>query len=112
MCRMHVVGAFIRLLLLVVSVALSLCMPNALIGIGVWGLIWLMWERLPPEHQRATPSVFDALVFLPYAIGAQVALDSLVPYLGDVSLVVTNVAIVAAVRRPKLPAATVVVRRR
>jgi hypothetical protein len=109
---MYVAGAFVRLLLLVAALAVSLMMPSALFGLCVvWPVVWLMWQWGPAEARTSAPTTFDVLVFLPYAIGAQGALDSLVPYAGDLVVLVGNLVVVAALRRPKLPVAKVVVRR-
>lgn len=104
MCRMGVIYAMVRLLLLVACLTLSLFMPNALVGIGIWFFVWLLWERVP-EDERLTAR--SAIELLPFAIAGQVALDSVVPYLGDVVAVVGNAMIVAALRRPKLPRAQI-----
>lgn len=106
---MRFVGSFVRLLLLVVCLALTLLMPNMLVGLGVWPLIWLAWDRIGPEDRLPMPSLLE---LLPFVIAAQVALDSLVPYVGDVAVLVGNAMIITALRRPKIPPATVVVRRR
>ena len=105
MCSMRLVSACVRMLLLVVSLALSLFMPNMLVGLAVWPLIWLVWDRLPDHERMSTPSLLE---LLPFAIAGQVALDSLVPYFGDVAVLVVNVMIVAALRRSKLPQARVI----
>ena len=104
MCRMHLVGSMVRLILLVASVALSLFIPNLLVGLAIWFFVWLMWERVPADERLTAPSVIE---LLPFAIAGQVALDSVVPYLGDVVVVVINAMIVAALRKPKLPSAHV-----
>lgn len=109
MCRIHFIGSFVRLLLLVACLALSLFMPNMLVGLGIWPLIWLAWDRIGPEDRLSAPSLVE---LLPFAIAAQVALDSLVPYAGDVAVLAVNAMIVTALRRPKIPPASVVVRRR
>ena len=104
MCRMHLVGAMVRLLLLVASVALSLFIPNLLLGLAIWFFVWLMWERVPADERLTAPSVIE---LLPFAIAGQVALDSVVPCRGEVVVVVGNAMIVAALRKPKLPTAQV-----
>jgi hypothetical protein len=104
MCRMTIISAMVRLLVLVASLTLSLFMPNALVGLGIWFVVWLVWERVPADNRLGTPSLLE---LLPFAIAAQVALDAVVPYLGDAVVVVGNALIVAALRRPKLPPAHV-----
>jgi hypothetical protein len=107
MCPLLFITAFVRLLLVVACVTLSLFMPNVVTGLGVWPLIWLAWERVPAEERVSTGSV---LQLLPFMIAVQVALDSLVPFVGDVTVLVVNGLIVASLRRPRLPRAMVVVR--
>jgi hypothetical protein len=107
MCPLMIVTAFVRIMLVVACLTLSLFMPNVVTGIGVWPLIWLAWDRVPFEQRASTWSMMQ---LLPFAIAVQVALDSLVPFAGDVTVLVGNFLVVAALRRPRLPRATVVVR--
>ena len=107
MCPLFMVVTMVRLLLLAALISLSLLMPNVLAGLGVWPLIWLAWDRVPYEQRAPTSAM---LQLLPFAVAVQVALDTLVPFLGDVTVLVGNVLLVAALRRPKLPKAVVVVR--
>ena len=102
MCRMGPIAALIRLLLLCGCLTLSLLMPSAIAGLGVWALIWLLWERVPYEQRLSAPSMLE---LLPFAIAVQVAFDCLVPYAGDVFVLVGNAGIVAALRRPRIPRA-------
>jgi hypothetical protein len=105
MCPLYVVTALVRLLLVVACLTLSLFMPNVITGLGVWPLIWLAWDRVPYEERISTSAM---LQLLPFAIAVQVALDSLVPFVGDITVLLGNVLIVAVLRRPKLPKAWVV----
>ena len=105
MCPLFMIVTMVRLLLVAALIALSLLMPNVLAGLGVWPLIWLAWERVPYEERAPTSTM---LQLVPFAIAVQVALDTLVPFLGDVTVLVGNLLIVAALRRPKLPRARVV----
>jgi hypothetical protein len=105
MCPLFLVAALVRLLVVIACLTLSLFMPNVVTGIGVWPLIWLAWDRVPFEQRASTWSMMQ---LLPFAIAVQVALDSLVPFAGDVTVLVGNFVVVAALRRPRLPRARVV----
>jgi hypothetical protein len=104
MCALRFVGTFVRAILLVVALALTPLMPDMLVGLVIWPLIWLAWDRVPVRERISASTVIE---LLPFAIAAQVALDSLVPYFGDVVVLVVNVMIVATLRRTKLPEARV-----
>jgi hypothetical protein len=104
---MSLFGPLSRSLLLLACMALYVFARDAQAALAVWPLILLCWQgvddRLPLSW---------TIELVPFVIAAQIALDSVIPYAGDIAILFGNLALAASLRRPRLPPAILVVERR
>jgi hypothetical protein len=76
-----------------------------LAGLTAWAALWLMYERVPYEERLPARWV---LQLMPFVVGAQVALDVMVPFTGDIAIVLGMAwAVNDMLRRRVLPQARV-----
>lgn len=104
---MSLFGALSRSLLLLACMALYVFAGDAAAALAVWPLIWLCWHRIDDRLPLSW-----TIELAPFVVAAQIALDSVIPNAGDIAILLGNLALAVSLRRPRLPPAILVERRR